>query len=141
MLKPSRLTAGLRRYGSLAAAPRADAAPSASAPFSAPAFSQPIDRTPLHFVPPTPREVRAQAVQRLQVGILGLATMLLLIGLANIIMQHARQSDIAQAPAGMVHQASSGGAGGSDPLADIGVAPAPDTAAAQRRAAAHPTGH
>ena len=140
MLTRSRLTAGLRRYGNHAAPPRVDGAASASAPFSAPPFSQPTDRTPLHFVPPTPREVRAQAVQRLQVGILGLAFMLLLIGLANIIMQHARASDIAQTPAGMAHQASSGGVGGSDPLADIGVAPAPDTAAAQRRAA-HPTGH
>ena len=135
MLTPSRLTAGLRRYGSLAGQPRADSAGAGAAGASGQGRAG-----PLHFVPPTPREVRAQSVKRLQVGILGLASMLLLIGLANIIMQHARQSEIAQAPVGAVHQASSGGVSGSDPLADIGVAPAPDTAGSAQRRAARPAG-
>ena len=34
--------------------------------------------TPQHYTPPTARELRAQAVQRLQVGLFGLAAMLLL---------------------------------------------------------------
>ena len=78
-----------------------------------------------HFEPPTPRELRAQAVQRLQVGLFGLAAMLLLVGLANIIMQHARQSD----PAAMAARSASGAPGNTDPLADIGVVPARDAGA------------
>ena len=74
---------------------------------------------PRHFEPPSPRELRAQAVQRLQVGLFGLAAMLLLVGLANVIMQHARQSE----PAALATRAASGAAGNTDPLADIGVVP------------------
>ncbi|MEP6869829.1 MAG: hypothetical protein ABJA20_15080, partial [Novosphingobium sp.] len=48
---------------------------------------------PQHFIPPTTRELRAQAVHRLQIGLLGLAAMLLIVGLANIIMDRARQAD------------------------------------------------
>jgi hypothetical protein len=76
-----------------------------------------------HFVPPTARELRAQAVQRLQVGLGGLAAMLLLVGLANIIMQHARQSDTTAA------KPASSAAGNTDPLADIGVVPSPEAGA------------
>ena len=71
---------------------------------------------------PSPRELRAQAVQRLQVGLFGLALMLLLVSLANIIMQHARAGDAAQA----VSQPGLSSNGNSDPLADIGVVPSPD---------------
>ena len=78
--------------------------------------------TAQHFEPPTARELRAQAVQRLQVGLFGLAAMLLLVGLANIIMQHARQSDAAALSA----KATSGAPGNTDPLADIGVVPPPE---------------
>ena len=51
--------------------------------------------------------------------------MLLLVGLANIIMQHARQSD----PAALATSPASGALSNTDPLADIGVAPLPETAA------------
>lgn len=78
-----------------------------------------------HFEPPTPREVRAQLVQRLQVGLFGLAAMLLLVGLANIIMQHARQSD----PGALSAKPASGAPGNTDPLADIGVVPSPEPGA------------
>ena len=79
----------------------------------------------------TPREVRAQMVQRLQVGLFGLSLMLLLVGLANIIMEHARRNDAAPVAA---TQTTSNGAspGTSDPLADIGVVPSPDAAASKR---------
>ena len=40
---------------------------------------------------------RAQAMQRLQVGVFGLATMVLLIALAQIIMNQAREAE-ARAP-------------------------------------------
>ena len=89
--------------------------------------------TAQHFVPPTARELRAQAVQRLQVGLFGLAAMLLLVGLANIIMQHARQSDASLADSGaLAAKSASANPGDSDPLADIGVAPAPEAGSAHR---------
>lgn len=72
------------------------------------------------------RDMRAQAVHRLQVGLVGLATMLLLIGLANIIMDRAKLSDkAAEGTQAAVAAASSASPGSSakDPLADMGVAP------------------
>jgi len=75
----------------------------------------------------TPREIRAQMVQRLQVGLFGLSLMLLLVGLANIIMDNARRNDAAAASA----QASTSAGGTSDPLADIGVIPSPDACKTQ----------
>jgi len=82
----------------------------------------------------TPREKRAQMVQRLQVGLFGLALMLLLVGLANIIMQNARMNDAAQAQ--VSQNTTSAGTGTSDPLADIGVVPSPEPTPAKRAGAA-----
>ena len=73
---------------------------------------------------PASREVRAQAVHRLQVGLFGLAGMLLLIGLANIIMDRAQETD--QAAQNVASSAASPvptEATAKDPLADMGVAP------------------
>jgi hypothetical protein len=81
-------------------------------------ISSPSD--PISEFERTPREIRAQMVQRLQVGLFGLSLMLLLVGLANIIMDNARRNDAAAVSA----QAST--SNGSDPLADIGVIPSPD---------------
>ncbi len=88
---------------------------------------------PQHYLSPTSRELRAQAVHRLQVGLFGLAGMLLLVGLANIIMDRARINDDATAEAAAASAAAAGVSGGvpetapqsptSDPLADIGVVP------------------
>ena len=93
---------------------------------------------PQHIGTPTPRESRAHAAQRLQVGLFGLALMLLLVGVANIIMNHARLGDAGLAPgataAGSARGAASAGPN-SDPLADIGVIPSPDGAAARPAAA------
>ncbi len=75
---------------------------------------------PQHYVPPTSREMRAQAVHRLQIGIAGLAGMLLLVGLANIIMNRAQLSEAGLGAQPVVQKSSAAG----DPLADIGVAPA-----------------
>ena len=72
---------------------------------------------PQHYAPPSNRELRAQAVHRLQFGLAGLAGMLLLVGLANIIMTRAQLANGPQAESAAVTK-------GSDPLADIGVAPA-----------------
>jgi len=62
---------------------------------------------------------RAQAMQRLKVGLGGLASMLLLVGLANTIMQGRQTANAAggTTPGGEVT------APASDPLVDIGVVP------------------
>ena len=79
---------------------------------------------PQHYAPPTPREMRAQAVHRLQIGFSGLAAMLLLVGLANIIMNRARMNDALGRPNSQSEGTVGKTASENDPLADIGVAPA-----------------
>lgn len=86
---------------------------------------------PQHFSPPSPRELRSQALHRLQVGLFGLCAMLLLIGLANIIMDRARlaeQQDPGLVDAGI--ETKTPAAKPADPLADLGVAPAADPSSA-----------
>jgi len=61
------------------------------------------------------------AVHRLQIGMSGLAAMLLLVGLANIIMDRAKGSVAAGRSAAGSAPAKTGEAG--DPLAEIGMAP------------------
>ena len=85
--------------------------------------------SPQHYLPPTTRDLRSQAVQRLQVGLFGLAGMLLMVGLANIVMDRARMSD-AEVPEVNPVLGTEAAKAGSDPLADIGVAPAADPTAA-----------
>ena len=75
---------------------------------------------------PTAREIRAHAVHRLQIGLFGLATMLLIVGLANIIMDRARLVETDRGSAAV----DTSGSVRSDPLADIGVVPAADPSAA-----------
>jgi hypothetical protein len=85
---------------------------------------------PQHFLHPTPREMRAQSVHRLQVGLLGLCCMLLLIALASVIMTRARISDAENA----AHPGSSTNSekmGAGDPLADIGVTPSASASASR----------
>jgi hypothetical protein len=91
-----------------------------------PETAQPV-ATPQHYVPSTARELRAQAVHRLQIGLFGLAAMLLLVGLANIIMDRARLAE--DASAGPDVASSDSAKKASDPLADIGVVPAADPSA------------
>jgi hypothetical protein len=81
---------------------------------------------PQHFIPPSARELRAQAVHRLQVGLLGLAAMLLLVGLASIIMERARMAESTMP--GSAGVATAEASPKSDPLADIGVVPSPEAA-------------
>ena len=77
-----------------------------------------------HFVPPSARDLRSQSVHRLQVGLFGLAAMLLLVGLANIIMDRARLADAATGAVASPSAAGPSAAAEADPLADIGVVPA-----------------
>lgn len=76
----------------------------------------------LLHVPPSARERRAQAVHRLQVGLFGLAGMLLLVSLANVIMDRAKYVDsTAVNPDEPTVAATETTA--KDPLVDMGVAP------------------
>lgn len=102
----------------------------ASSPFANSGKKSAAVVAPQHYVSPTSRELRAQAVHRLQVGLFGLAAMLLLVGLANIIMERARVNDDASAEAAASSAAAEGivlepapKSPASDPLADIGVVP------------------
>ena len=84
--------------------------------------------TPKQSTPPTAREVRAQTVHRLQIGLFGLCAMLLLVGLANIIMDRARLADDSD-PAAALSAPEVSTNSATDPLADIGVVPAADPSA------------
>lgn len=66
---------------------------------------------------------RAEAVQRLQVGLTGLAAMVLLVGLANIIQDRARVSDEGAVPEAAPTTEPDAAAPQRDPLADAGVVP------------------
>lgn len=66
---------------------------------------------------------RAEMMQRLQVGLAGLAAMVLLVGLANIIQDRARVSDELAVPEAAPTVVPSGPPALSDPLADAGVVP------------------
>jgi hypothetical protein len=72
---------------------------------------------------PGPRELRAQAVHRLQIGIFGLAGMLLLVSLANVIMDRAKQVERTTTPAAAAASPSASPSAANDPLVDMGVAP------------------
>ncbi len=67
---------------------------------------------------------RAERMQRLQIGFLGLGAMILLVGLANIIMNSAKESQAAAVPDAMpTVAAQETPAPARDPLADAGVVP------------------
>lgn len=81
-----------------------------------------VPSSALAYTPPSMREMRAQAVHRLQVGLFGLAGMLLLVSLANVIMDRAKFTDQASV-AGAQPAASPSDTPANDPLVDMGVAP------------------
>ena len=67
---------------------------------------------------------RAQAAQRLYVGLFGLGAMVLLIGLANIIMNQAMEAEATMVPeAASTMAPTETTTTASDPLADAGVGP------------------
>lgn len=67
---------------------------------------------------------RSHAVQRLQVGLFGLGLMILLVGLANIIMNRANQTEAGTVPEAAATVAPPDApTQASDPLADAGVVP------------------
>ena len=74
---------------------------------------------------PSAGALRSQAIHRLQVGLAGLFAMVLLVGLANVIMERAREADrqVARTPAANEAAAAARNQPPSDPLADIGALP------------------
>lgn len=67
---------------------------------------------------------RAEAIHRLQVGMFGLGAIVLMVGLANIVMERAKQSDATTVPEAAATVAAKGSAAANkDPLADAGVVP------------------
>src|SRR5690606_41016872 len=74
-------------------------------------------------LPPTPLSgTRAQAIQRLQVGLFGLTSMVLLVGLASVIKANVQQNEatvVPEAASTVAAEKSSGPS--SDPLADAGI--------------------
>lgn len=103
-----------------------------------PRIVEPIT-APQHFAPPTAREMRAQAIHRLQVGLFGLCAMLLIVGLANIIMDRARLSDGKEPVEEVVAVDAEPKKPASEPLADIGVVPAADPTPDALASSAQPT--
>ena len=67
---------------------------------------------------------RAQSMQRLQVGVAGLAAILLMIGLASVITDRARETDASTVPeAASTTEPVPTPTPKSDPLAEAGVVP------------------
>ena len=67
---------------------------------------------------------RSQSMQRLQIGLFGLAAMILLVSLANIILNNAAENEARVVPeAAPTVAAEEGVAPVRDPLADAGVVP------------------
>ena len=81
---------------------------------------------------------RSQSMQRLQIGLFGLAAMILLVSLANIILTNAQQNEARVVPEAAPTVATDEQAVQvSDPLADAGVVPdMPDEAEAEAADAA-----
>ena len=83
---------------------------------------------------------RAQAMQRLQVGLFGLASMVLMIGLAQIIMNQAREAEALVVPeAASTVAPAAAPTPASDPLADAGVGP--DTPEERQQRQPRPSAH
>ena len=81
---------------------------------------------PLNFLVSTERELRSQSVHRLQLGLFGLCAVLLIVGLANIIMDRAQTIDADDPNAQVIAADAEEADPVVDPLADAGVVPAAD---------------
>jgi len=87
---------------------------------------------------PRRRELRAhrEELQRVQVGLVGLAGVLLVVTLANIVIQTARTESASDIAAGTLDSLNGGGqlanaSGGNEPLADLGVTPTTEQVGAE----------
>jgi hypothetical protein len=75
------------------------------------------------FVPVPLAGSRTQALQRLQIGLGGLGVMVLLVGVANVIVDRVKQTDAASVPGAAATATPTPTPVANDPLADAGVAP------------------
>lgn len=68
---------------------------------------------------------RAEVIQRLQIGVFGLAAMVLIVALANVIMERAKLTEATAVPEAASTTAPMTSSSGSlsDPLVDAGVVP------------------
>lgn len=66
---------------------------------------------------------RAERVQRVQVGLFGLGAMILLVALADVVIQRAAQTEANAVPEAAPTVTASESAAPRDPLADAGVVP------------------
>ncbi|MDN3646029.1 hypothetical protein QWY75_07405 [Pontixanthobacter aestiaquae] len=67
---------------------------------------------------------RAEAIQRLQVGLSGIGLMIILVALADVVSERAEQTDAASVPEAVATvEPESTEAPQSDPLAEAGVVP------------------
>ncbi len=67
---------------------------------------------------------RAEVIQRLQIGLFGLAAMVLIVALANVIMERAKQTEATAVPEAAATTAPVTTTGPlSDPLVDAGIVP------------------
>jgi hypothetical protein len=81
---------------------------------------------PQHYLPRSGRELRSQSVHRLQLGLFGLCAVLLIVALANIIMDRAQTIDADDPNAQVIAADAEQTSPMVDPLADAGVVPAAD---------------
>lgn len=88
---------------------------------TAPAAAGEVAGEPVDIL--APASVRAEAVQRLQVGVVGIGTMVLLVGLASIIGGQADRNDKLAVPEAAPTTEPSAAAAQANPLADAGVVP------------------
>jgi hypothetical protein len=89
---------------------------------------------PQHYVAASARELRAQSVHRLQIGLFGLCAMMLIVGLASIILDRAQSFEIEDPIDEVIAIDGPAKKTAVDPLADAGVVPAADPAAAAAKA-------
>ncbi len=66
---------------------------------------------------------RAERMQRLQIGLFGIAAMIMLIGLADIVISRAQQTEAITVPEAAPTVVASEAPAPRDPLADAGVVP------------------
>jgi len=81
---------------------------------------------PQHYLHRSDRELRAQSVHRLQIALFGLCAALLIVGLANIIMDRAQKVEAEDPIDEVIAVDAPEPKPVVDPLADGGVVPAAD---------------
>lgn len=77
----------------------------------------------------TPQQAQREIMRRVQVGLVGLLGVLMLVGLTNVVVENVRKDAVLSATGAAAGTTANAAAPTSEPLADLGVAPAPESAA------------